>query len=132
MLGRLFLFFVAVPLIELAILVQLGTVIGVWPTIGLVLVTGGLGAWLARTQGAHILGEIQADLSAGRMPAGHMLDGLMILIGGVALLAPGLLGDVFGVVLLLPPTRAWFKRVLRRRMERMIQTGQVNFTMMIR
>ncbi len=132
MLARLFFLFVAIPLLELAILVKLGTIVGVWPTIGLVFLTGAFGAWLARSQGARVLREIQAELSVGRMPAAHLLDGLMILVGGVVLLTPGLLSDVFGLTLLFPPTRAWLKRVVRRRLERMIESGRVSLTVVAR
>ncbi|HEX7120076.1 MAG TPA: FxsA family protein [Longimicrobiales bacterium] len=132
MLARLLLLFVAIPLLELAILVKLGTVVGFWPTIGLVLVTGALGSWLARSQGGRVLKEIRAELRAGRMPAAHLLDGLMILIGGVLLLTPGVLSDLCGLTLLFPPTRGWFKRILRRRLERMIASGRVNFMMVVR
>ncbi len=124
--------FVVVPLVELAVLVKVGTVVGVWPTIALVVLTGALGGWLARSQGARVLRAIQADLSMGRMPAAKLLDGLLILVGGLVLLAPGLIGDVFGMLLLFPPSRAMFKRALRRWLERKIQTGDVRFMAIMR
>jgi UPF0716 protein FxsA len=130
--GRLVLLFIVMPVVELAILVQLGMAIGVWPTIGLVVVTGTLGAWLARRQGVQVLRDIQADLSVGRMPAARMLDGLMILVGALLLLTPGIVSDGVGALLLFPWTRAWFKRILRRRLEWMIRSGQVNLMMMVR
>ncbi|MFS8638617.1 MAG: FxsA family protein [Gemmatimonadota bacterium] len=128
----LFLLFVVVPLLELAILIKVGSVVGVWPTIGMLVATAALGSWLARTQGARVLGAIRADLSVGRMPAAHLLDGLMILAGGLMLLAPGFLSDVLGILLLLPPSRAWFKYLVRRRLERMIATGDVRFFAVMR
>lgn len=131
MLAKLLLLFVAIPMVELAILVQLGTMIGFWPTIGLVLLSGAAGAWLARSQGAHVLRHVRAELAAGRMPAAHMFDGMMILVGGVLLLTPGLISDTLGLLLLLPPSRAWFKRLLRRRMERMIQSGRASYTIVV-
>jgi len=129
---RIVLLFVVAPLVELALLVWLGTRIGFWPTVGLVLATGGLGGLLARSQGARVLRAIQADLAMGRMPAAHLIDGLMILVGGLLLLMPGLLGDLLGFVLLFPPTRTAGKRWLRRRLERMIASGQASFTMIFR
>lgn len=131
MFGKLLLLFVAVPLVELAILVKLGTLVGFWPTIALVLVTGTVGAWLARSQGIRVLRAIQAETAAGRMPAAHLLDGLLVLIGGIVLLTPGLLTDVAGLLLLFPPTRARFKGMLRKRMERMVRSGQASFTMIV-
>lgn len=124
--------FVVVPLVELAVLVKVGTVVGVWPTIGLVVATAAVGSWLARSQGARVLGAIRADLIMGRMPAAHLLDGLMILAGGLLLLAPGFLSDVVGILLLFPPSRAWFKHLLRRRLERAIATGDVRIMAIMR
>lgn len=132
MLGKLLILFVGVPLVELAILVKLGTMVGFWPTIALVLVTGTVGAMLARSQGARVLRAIQAEMAAGRMPAAHLVDGLLVLVGGVVLLTPGLLTDVAGLLLLFPPTRARLRAALRRRMERMVQSGQASFTMIVR
>lgn len=132
MLGKLLLLFIGVPLLELAILVKLGTLVGFWPTIALVLVTGTIGAMLARSQGARVLRAIRAEMAAGRMPAAHLVDGLLVLVGGIVLLTPGLLTDVAGLLLLFPPTRARFRAVLRRRMERMVRSGQASFTMIVR
>ncbi|HEX7050429.1 MAG TPA: FxsA family protein [Longimicrobiales bacterium] len=132
MLSKLLFIFVAVPFLELAILVKLGTVVGVWPTLALVLGTGALGAVLARSQGTRVLREIQAELAAGRMPAGRLLDGAMILAGGILLLTPGLLSDLSGLALLVPLTRTWFKRKLRNRFERMLRAGQVSVVTVVR
>lgn len=132
MLGKLLILFVGVPLLELAILVKLGTMVGFWPTIALVLVTGTVGAVLARSQGARVLRAIQAEMAAGRMPAAHLVDGLLVLVGGIVLLTPGLLTDIAGLLLLFPPTRARLRAALRRRMERMVQSGQASFTMIVR
>jgi len=130
--SRLLVLFIIVPLIELALLIELGGIVGVWPTIALVLGTGAVGAALARSQGARVLREIRAELAMGRMPAARMLDGLMILIGGILLLTPGVLSDLLGIALLFPPSRAVFKQILRIRLERMIRTGRANFTVVVR
>lgn len=132
MLGKLLILFLGVPLLELAILVKLGTMVGFWPTIALVLVTGTAGAVLARSQGARVLRAIQAEMAAGRIPAAHLVDGLLVLVGGIVLLTPGLLTDIAGLLLLFPPTRARLKALLRRRMERMVRSGQASFTMIVR
>lgn len=132
MFSRLLALFIILPLIELALLIELGGIVGVWPTIALVLGTGAVGAALARSQGARVLREIRAELAMGRMPAARMLDGLMILIGGILLLTPGVLSDLLGIALLFPPSRAVFKQILRIRLERMIRTGRANFTVVVR
>ncbi|MEJ2215433.1 MAG: membrane protein FxsA [Gemmatimonadota bacterium] len=132
MLFRLFLLFVGLPLVELALLVQIGRWLGLLPTLALVLVTGTVGAALARRQGFRVWLDIQHELREGRMPVASMLDGLMILIGGVLLLTPGLLTDLAGLSLLLPMTRRYYKIRLRRRLERMMQSGQVTMFTLIR
>lgn len=132
LLGRLFLLFVAVPLIELAILVRLGTAVGFWPTLALVLATGAIGAVLARQQGMQVVRGIQAELAVGRMPAARLLDGVLVLAGGILLLTPGLLTDVAGLLLLAPPSRKRVKAALQRRMEGMVRSGQVSVTTLIR
>jgi UPF0716 protein FxsA len=132
MLVRLLLLFILTPIVELAILIRLGTILGFWPTIGLVIATGTLGALLARSQGLRALRAIQGDLREGRVPAGRLVDGLLILIGGVVLLTPGLLTDVAGLLLLLPVTRERLKSGVRRHFERMVETGQVSMITMIR
>lgn len=132
MFSRLLVLFIIVPLIELALLIELGGIVGVWPTIALVLGTGAVGAALARSQGARVLREIRAELAMGRMPAARMLDGLMILIGGILLLTPGVLSDLLGIALLFPPSRVAFKQILRIRLERMIRTGRASFTVVVR
>ena len=115
---RLLLLFTVVPLVELFLLVKLGTVVGVGPTVGLVIFTGVLGAWLARQQGLGVLRRLRADLEAGRLPAGALIDGLLILVAGAVLLTPGLLTDALGFVLLVPPSRAAVRRIVVARFSR--------------
>jgi UPF0716 protein FxsA len=128
---RLALLFIGLPLIELAVLVRLGTWIGFWPTMAIVVGTGILGALLAQAQGLLVWVRIQRELVQGRMPASELVDGFLILVGGIVLLTPGLLTDLCGFLLLVPWTRAWFKRYLRRRFERMMQTGQADIRILI-
>ena len=96
MLGRL-IFFVAVPLLELAILLQIGQWIGLPSTIALVVTTGVAGAALARRQGIRAFLAVQRELASGRLPGRSLLDGLAILVGGALLLTPGVLTDVIGI-----------------------------------
>lgn len=125
MLGRLFLLFVAVPLVELAILIQIGNWLGFWPTIGLVLLTGAAGAMLARSQGTRVLADIRSEIGAGRPPTSHLIDGLMVLVGGIVLLTPGILTDLLGLALLMPGSRSLLKRSIRRRLEGMARSGEI-------
>lgn len=109
---RLLLLFTLLPIIELYLLIRVGSVIGAGSTILIVLGTGVLGAWLARREGLRALNRVQAELNAGRLPAEAMVDGLLILIAGLVLLTPGFLTDAMGFTLLAPPTRAIIRRVL--------------------
>ncbi len=109
---RLLLLFTIVPLTELYLLVKLGTVVGVAPTVGLVILTGVLGAWLARVQGLGVLRRLGKDLDQGRMPTEALLDGLLILVAGAVLLTPGLLTDAMGFFLLVPQGRTVVRKIL--------------------
>ena len=131
MLIRILALFVLVPLAELALLLQVGRWIGVAGTIALVAVTGILGAVLARRQGARAWRELQEELRGGRVPGRALLDGLLILIGAITLLTPGLLTDTLGFLLLLPPTRRYFARRLRDRVERAVQRGETGISVLM-
>jgi UPF0716 protein FxsA len=123
--------FVLIPIVELALLIQLGRWIGLGWTLALVLVTGFLGAALARRHGFRAWIAIRDELRAGRMPASALADGLLILIGGVVLLTPGLLTDIFGFAMLVPVTRNAFKKALRARFERAVQRGEASITVLL-
>ena len=125
MLSRLILLFVAVPLLELALLLQVGQWIGLGPTVALVVATGFAGAALARQQGLRAFLAVQQELATGRLPGRSLLDGLSILVGGALLLTPGILTDVLGFSLILPVSRRALQDVLRRRMERRIEEGDL-------
>lgn len=125
MFARLALLFVVVPLLELVLLVRLGQLMGLWPTLALVVVTGLVGAALARAQGVRALARVQGEMAAGRMPGQSLLDGLAILVGGAFLLTPGLLTDVAGFLLLLPPTRRWIQRRMRASLEQRVARGDL-------
>jgi UPF0716 protein FxsA len=125
MMARLFLLFTVVPLLELYILIKIGGYIGAFPTVGLVVLTALLGFVLARFEGLRKLTQIKRSLSLGIVPAEEMLDGVLIFVGGVLLIIPGVLTDLFALILLIPYTRTIFKRWLRRRFDRMIATGNV-------
>ena len=132
MLTKLVLLFVGLPLLEIMILVKLGEEIGFWPTLFVVVATGALGATLARAQGLSIWIQIQQELQMGRIPGVKLVDGLLILVGGIVLLTPGLLTDLFGFVLLIPFTRHMFKQWLRQKFEQMTKMGETNITYFIR
>lgn len=128
LLGRLFLLFVGVPLLELFILVQVGQVVGVLPTIGLVVLTGVAGAALARLEGLRTIWTLRAELAKGRLPSGALLDGFAILFGGALLLTPGILTDIVGFSFLLPPTRKVLLKRIRKGLEGRLKSGAIRIT----
>ena len=113
MLLLLFLLFTLMPLLELWLLFQLSGLFGFWTTIAVVLLTGMAGAALAKWQGFLTMFRIQSDLRAGKMPAKAMGDGVLILVAGVLLITPGVLTDIFGLSLLLPPVRIGVRKGLQ-------------------
>jgi UPF0716 protein FxsA len=110
MLFYLFLLFTLVPLVEVVLLVRIGQATVWWVPILLVIATGILGSALARWQGWRALERIREDTRAGRMPAGAIIDGVLIFIAGLLLVTPGVLTDFVGIALLIPPLRALVKR----------------------
>lgn len=126
-LGRLALLFVVAPVVELYLLVRLGGVIGLWPTLGLVVATGAAGAVLAKAEGLRVFLRFQGELMQGRLPGQSLLDGLCVLVGGTLLLTPGILTDLTGLALLFPPTRRWIQRRVTRRLQAQVASGAVRF-----
>jgi UPF0716 protein FxsA len=106
--------FIAVPIAELAVIIQVGQAIGVWWTIALLVADSILGALLMRSQGRAAWRRFNEALRVGRAPAREVADGVLVIFGGALLLTPGFLSDVFGLLFLLPPTRAAIRRVFLR------------------
>ena len=117
MLLKLFLAFTIIPIIEISLLIEIGSMFGALTAVTLVILTGFLGAFLARMQGLQTLYRIQNSLREGRMPSGELLDALLIVIAGLVLLTPGFLTDSAGFLLLIPATRNSIKYWLRRQIE---------------
>ena len=124
---RLFLLFTAIPLLELMILIDLGSWMGVAPTLGLVLLTGAAGAWIARLQSLSVLGRIQRELAEGRLPGAELVEGALVLVGGLFLLTPGLLTDLMGLSLMVPAFRSAVRAWLIQRLEKLVREGKVHF-----
>lgn len=127
MLGRLALLFVVIPLLELYLLIQLGQWVGLGPTLALVIATGLGGAFLARREGWRAFRRFGAAAARGEVPTDAALDGLAVLVGGAFLLTPGVLTDVVGFGLLLPPVRALFKRRVVSSLKARVATGGIQF-----
>ncbi|SLN56413.1 phage T7 F exclusion suppressor FxsA [Roseivivax jejudonensis] len=107
----LFVAFLTVPLLEIALFIQIGGVIGLWPTLGIVILTAALGTWLVRSQGAMAMNDIRRSFNDLSDPTEPIAHGAMILIAGALLLTPGFFTDAVGFALLMPPVR---KAVMQR------------------
>ena len=117
MLWKLFLAFTIIPVSEIYILIAIGGQIGILPSIALVILTGIVGASLARSQGLQTLGRIRDSFQQGVVPGEELLDALLIAIAGIVLLTPGFLTDAAGLFLLIPATRTLCREWLKRRIE---------------
>jgi UPF0716 protein FxsA len=117
MLLPLVLLFIVVPIAELAVIIQVGQAIGVWWTIAILVADSILGSVLMRAQGRAAWRRFNDAVQAGRVPAREVLDGALVVFGGLLLLTPGFITDFLGIVLLIPPTRALVRAVLVRRLE---------------
>jgi UPF0716 protein FxsA len=107
--------FILVPLAELYVIFKIGDAIGWLPTIALLAIDSVAGWWLLKSQGRTVWSRFQETMQAGRVPHREVLDGVLVIFGGAFLLTPGFLTDILGFLLLIPPTRAFFRRLLIRR-----------------
>ncbi|MEM1128558.1 MAG: FxsA family protein [Bacteroidota bacterium] len=115
MLARLLLLFLITPVVELALLLQVGEWIGFWPTVALILVTGITGSYLARREGLSVWKKLNDRLAQGGLPSDELTDGVIVLMSGALLITPGVLTDVVGFSGLLPPTRALIRKAVLKR-----------------
>jgi UPF0716 protein FxsA len=113
----LFLLFVAIPLIEIALFIKIGGFLGLWPTLAVVVATAFLGTWLVRTQGAAAMNQVRGSFSELRDPSEPLANGAMILFAGALLLTPGFFTDAVGFLLLFPPFRAAAFRYFKTRVK---------------
>ena len=122
---RLLLLFTLVPIVELAVLIEIGQHLGMLPTVALVLATGALGATLARREGIQAFHRLRDSIGQGSFPGEAILDGVLILGGGLLLLTPGILTDLLGFAALVPATRYYIKYYLKTAIERRIRSGSI-------
>jgi len=108
--------FIVVPIAELYVIIQVGQAIGLWPTLALLLADALLGSFLLKHQGRGAWLRFNEALAQRRFPGKEVVDGLLIVVGGTLLLAPGFITDILGLALLVPPTRALVRAILSRRL----------------
>jgi UPF0716 protein FxsA len=117
------LLFIVLPIAEIYVIVKIGEAIGILPTLALLILDGFLGAALLRSQGSRAWERFNLALAEGRVPAREVFDGAMIILGGALLLTPGFITDVFGLILLIPPTRAIVRRGMGALAKRRLSVG---------
>lgn len=122
---KLLIIFIFIPLFEIYILIEAGRIVGLGPTLALIILTGIAGAWLARSQGVEILRKIQMETASGQMPAGTLIDGALILVGGLTLLTPGFFTDAIGFSFLIPFTRDLWRKGFKIWLEKQINQGSI-------
>ncbi|MDQ3385827.1 MAG: FxsA family protein, partial [Actinomycetota bacterium] len=115
--GVLLLLFLVVPILELAVIVQVGQAIGTIPTLALLVLMSVTGAWLMKREGLGVLRRAQRQVRDGRVPSREVADGFLIVLGGALMLTPGFVSDMAGMALLLPPVRAVVRPVLLGRLQ---------------
>ncbi|WP_243115087.1 FxsA family protein [Natranaerovirga pectinivora] len=118
---KLVLLFTVMPLVELYVLIEIASKTSWGYTILLVITTGIIGAYMAKSEGKQIISRIQNELSTGHLPGEELINGLCVLIGGALLLTPGILTDIIGFTLIIPVTRIIYKRWIREKFSNKIQ-----------
>jgi UPF0716 protein FxsA len=116
---------IVIPAIDIGVLLLSGKTIGLLPTIAFIIFTGVLGAYLAKREGLQTIKRVQEQLSYGQIPGDSLLDGICILIGATLLLTPGFVTDLFGFLLLFPPSRKPFKFLMINALRKRIEKGNI-------
>lgn len=127
MLLLFFLLFTVIPITEIYLLIKVGEVIGGIETLWIILITGFLGAWAARSQGRQVFLNAQKRMQTGQLPADDLLQGILIFLGGVLLITPGFITDVVGLSMVLPPMRYVFVLFAKSVLAKKVSEGKVQF-----
>ncbi|MFJ7511311.1 FxsA family protein [Peribacillus simplex] len=118
-------FIIAMPVVEIIVLLLSGNLIGFWPTLFLIVATGLIGAYLAKRQGMETWKKAQEQIRYGMMPGNEIIDGICSFIGAALLLSPGLISDIMGLILVFPPTRNLLKPIVIRFIMNRMNKGKV-------
>lgn len=126
--GRILLIaFIVMPIIEIAVLIQVGGWLGLWPTLALIILTAMAGTWMLRQQGFAVLSRAQTQLERGTIPLAEVFEGFCLVIAGALLLTPGFVTDLMGGSLLLPPVRAWLYKTLGHHLRTSVSYSETEF-----
>lgn len=123
---KLFLLFTIIPVVELALLIKVGSYIGVMNTIAIVILTAVVGAYMVRLEGIGVMYRIQQNMQDGVFPAEEMINGVMILVAGALLLTPGFFTDAIGFLMVFPASRHVIKKFIRRSIDRRMSEGDIH------
>jgi UPF0716 protein FxsA len=118
---------VLVPIVELAVIIQVGQALGVVETLVLMVVVSVAGAWLVKREGIGVWRRAQRQLDTGGVPGRELVDAMLIMLAGALLLTPGFISDCLGILLLLPPVRAGVRRLVIRRLRRRVVVQRTSF-----
>jgi UPF0716 protein FxsA len=127
MAGVLLLVFLVIPIIELYVIIQVGSWIGAGPTIALLLLSSVAGVWLVKREGLGAWARFRGQIEAGATPTNELLDGMLILLGGALMIVPGFVSDFVGLLLLVPPTRAVARKLVARRLQARFATATIGY-----
>jgi UPF0716 protein FxsA len=122
---KLFLIFAVVPVIELALLINIGSLIGVLNTVIIVILTATIGAYMVRMEGIGVMYRIQRNMQEGIFPGNELINGMMILIAGAMLLTPGFFTDVLGFLMVFPVSREFIKKIARRYIKKKMSSDEI-------
>lgn len=126
MLFKLFLIFAVVPVVELAVLIYVGSIIGTFNTIAIVVLTAAVGAYMVKLEGIGVIYRFRMSIAEGTFPAEEIIDGAMVLVAGALLLTPGFFTDIAGFLMVFPASRGVIKRLLRRYVNHRITTVNIH------
>jgi UPF0716 protein FxsA len=121
----LVLLFIGLPIAEIAVIIKVGSWLGVGETIALLLGISVIGVWLVKREGIGVLRRMREQRAAGRVPGNQIIDGALLLLAGALLIPPGFITDAAGLLLLLPPVRAGIRALVRRRFGRRVQRVEI-------
>ena len=127
-LGKLIAIFVLIPIFELYILLEIGRKIGIFSTIAIVIITGIVGAYLVKQQGFYVLFKMKSQMNEGIIPAESLLEGVLILIGGIFLITPGIITDIGGFLLIIPQSRFVIFRYAKQWLLKKISKHSIHYT----
>ena len=126
MLFKLFLLFAVIPVIELAILIKIGSFIGVTSTVIIVILTAIIGAYMVRLEGLGVLYRIQNNMQQGVFPGDELISGAMILMAGALLLTPGFFTDIIGFLMVIPASRNFIKEIVKKHIDKKISSDDIH------